>query len=62
MPFIKEHDLTEFINRKPEEMELVLTGRGATKEIIEWADYVSVLVKEKHPFDKGVASRIGIEY
>lgn len=60
--YITESDLIEFIINKPVGMELVLTGRGATKALKEVADYVSILSKEKHPFDKGIKSRVGIEF
>lgn len=60
--YLTEEELVAFINNKPEEMELVLTGRGATESLIEVADYVTILCKEKHPYDKGIESRIGIEY
>lgn len=43
-------------------MELVLTGRGATKRLKEAADYVTNFEKEKHPYDIGINSRVGIEY
>ena len=49
------------MNRKPGPMELVLTGRGAPKEIIEQADLVTEMVAVKHPFTKGVMARKGIE-
>ncbi len=42
--------------------ELVMTGRGAPKEYIEKADYVSEAVKVKHPYDKGVTAREGVEF
>jgi len=60
--FIEEGELKRFISEKPAKMELVLTGRGATAELKEVADYVTNLTKEKHPFDHGVGSREGIEY
>ncbi len=49
------------MNRKPGPMELVLTGRGAPKEIIEQADLVTEMVAVKHPFTEGVMARKGIE-
>jgi len=52
----------DLIKNKPEEVELVLTGRHAPKEIMEVADLVSHIQKIKHPFDKGVLARKGIEY
>lgn len=42
--------------------ETVLTGREPAPELIERADYVSEIVKIKHPFDKGVAARRGVEF
>ncbi len=43
-------------------VELVLTGRDAPKELIEVADYVSVVNRVKHPWQKGIKARRGIEY
>ena len=43
-------------------MELVLTGRGASEELIKLADLVTEMKKIKHPFDDGVKAREGIEY
>lgn len=60
--FLKEKEVLEIINLKPPGMELVMTGRGATRRIIEKADLVSIINKKKHYFDKGVAKRSGIEF
>ena len=43
-------------------VELILTGRDAPKELIEIADYVSVIKRVKHPWQKGIKARKGIEY
>lgn len=43
-------------------VELVLTGRGAPEEIIEAADLVTEMVKVKHPYERGVKARRGIEF
>ncbi|WP_314821063.1 cob(I)yrinic acid a,c-diamide adenosyltransferase [Stomatobaculum longum] len=51
-----------FLDRKPEELELVLTGRDAPEELLRRADYVSELVKRKHPFDEGLPAREGVEF
>lgn len=50
------------IKNKPESVELILTGRGAPQELIEEADYVTRMEEVKHPFEKGINSRKGIEY
>ena len=42
--------------------EWILTGRYEEGRLWEAADYISVIRKEKHPFDGGVAARKGIEY
>ncbi len=60
--YISEDELLGFIQNKPAGMELVLTGRGATKRLKEAADYVTNFEKEKHPYDIGINSRVGIEY
>ena len=60
--FLEEALLVEFIQNKPKNLELVMTGRGATNKIIETADYVSNIEKIKHPMDNGVMSREGIEF
>jgi cob(I)alamin adenosyltransferase len=54
-------DLIAVIDAKPENVELVITGRHAHPRIIERADLVTEMKKIKHYFEKGVAARIGIE-
>ncbi|MFC1992607.1 cob(I)yrinic acid a,c-diamide adenosyltransferase [Chloroflexota bacterium] len=54
--------VARLVNDKPENVELVLTGRYANKEIIRLADLVTECLKIKHPFDDGVFARRGIEY
>jgi cob(I)alamin adenosyltransferase len=55
-------DIKNIIERKDERVEIVLTGRGATKELIAMADLVTEMKNLKHPFDKGVGARRGIEF
>lgn len=59
---LAEDELLEFIAQKPAKLELVLTGRGATDGLIKVADYVSYIQKVKHPFDRKIYSREGIEF
>jgi cob(I)alamin adenosyltransferase len=54
-------DLLELIANKSFETELVITGRGASDQIIEKADLVTEMKPVKHYFQKGVPARIGIE-
>lgn len=60
--YLDETILIDFIKNKPTDTELVLTGRQATQNVMDLADYVSFVKKIKHPYDKGVMSRAGIEY
>lgn len=53
--------LIEFLRHKPEDLEVVLTGRNPAPELVEFADYVSEMRKVKHPMDKGIMAREGIE-
>ncbi|MDP3917082.1 MAG: cob(I)yrinic acid a,c-diamide adenosyltransferase [Nanoarchaeota archaeon] len=52
----------ELIKNRPPHVEIVLTGRDAPAEIIDMADQVSESKKIKHPYDKGILARKGIEY
>lgn len=53
--------LLDFLKGKPAEMEVVLTGRNPAPELLEMADYVSEICKRKHPYEKGIPARTGIE-
>ena len=55
-------DIKNIIDRRDAAVEIVLTGRGASKELIELADLVTEMKKIKHPFDKGLAARRGIDF
>jgi cob(I)alamin adenosyltransferase len=55
-------DVLSLIRHKPSHVELILTGRRADTRLIEAADLVTDMVNVKHPFDKGVKARRGIEY
>jgi cob(I)alamin adenosyltransferase len=52
----------ELISRKSSKTELVLTGRGAQREIIGVADLVTEMKEVKHPIKKGILGREGIDY
>ncbi|MBI5250216.1 MAG: cob(I)yrinic acid a,c-diamide adenosyltransferase [Desulfomonile tiedjei] len=59
---IRLQDLLHFMKSKPENVELVLTGRYAHPQVIELADSVLEMRKIKHHFDSGIPAREGIEY
>jgi len=51
-----------FLKHKPEKLEVVMTGRKAHDRLVEMADYVTEMNMQKHPYEKGVTARKGIEY
>ena len=55
-------EVIKFINDKPQNVELILTGRKADTKLIQRADLVTEMLKIKHPYDEGVTARRGIEY
>lgn len=59
---VPEEALLEFLQNKPEHLEVVLTGRNPSEALLAQADYVTEMKKVKHPFDRGVLARKGIEY
>jgi cob(I)alamin adenosyltransferase len=52
----------EILKNKPEEVNIILTGRNAQPEIIELADMVSEIREIKHHYSQGIKGKTGIEY
>lgn len=50
------------LGKKPVNTEVVLTGRNAPSEIMDAADYVTVMQAKRHPYDRGILGRKGIDY
>jgi cob(I)alamin adenosyltransferase len=61
MKLMKVEDVVRVVKNRPPRVEVVLTGRYAPPEIIELADLVTEMCPIKHPFDKGIPAREGIE-
>lgn len=59
---IKEEELLDFMDKKEEHVELVMTGRDASEKLMEKANLVSEMKKIKHPFDQGINAREAIEF
>jgi cob(I)alamin adenosyltransferase len=55
-------EVVNFLKDKPEAVEVVITGRNAPPELLDLADLVTEMREIKHPFQKGIQARIGIEY
>ena len=45
-----------------EPVEIVITGRNPSSEMIQLADYISNIGCEKHPYQRGISARRGIEF
>lgn len=56
-----EEELITFLEGRPDSLEVILTGNTPGEALKAQADYISHIEKEKHPFDKGLAARRGIE-
>ena len=58
---LDEELLKHLVCEKPEQLELILTGRNPPQWLLDKADYVSEIKKIKHPYDAGISARNGIE-
>jgi cob(I)alamin adenosyltransferase len=59
---ISEKDVINLIDNKPENLELVLTGRNAHPEFIRIADVVTEMLEIKHPYQHGIKAKEGIDF
>lgn len=55
-------EVTAFLDTCPPGVEVVLTGRNPPEELVDRADYVTRMEKVKHPFDRGIKARKGVEW
>jgi len=55
-------EVIRLIKDKPQNVDLILTGRQADTKLIKLADLVTEMIKIKHPYDKGGMARKGIDY
>ncbi len=59
---ISKELIIKFLDEKPKNTEVILTGRDFPEDLLKKADYVSEIKKIKHPFDRGISARKGVEY
>ena len=59
--FLEEEQVISFLQQKPDTLEVALTGRDPSERLQAQADYISEVCKRKHPFDRGIMAREGIE-
>ena len=60
--FLPEKTVTGFLENRPDMLEVVLTGRSPSAGLTAHADYITEMQKRRHPYEKGVAAREGIEF
>ena len=59
---LSEEQVRSLVSSFPKEKELVLTGARPESWMVEAADYVTDMEKIRHPFDRGIPAREGVEY
>jgi cob(I)alamin adenosyltransferase len=59
---LSSSEVVPFLQQRPAHVEVILTGRNAPNEVIDAADLVTEMRCVKHPYEKGIAARKGIEY
>ncbi|MCI0527914.1 MAG: cob(I)yrinic acid a,c-diamide adenosyltransferase [Nitrospira sp.] len=55
-------EVLEVLKNRPEGLHVIITGRDAPQELIDFADLVTEMRKIKHPYDQGIRAQLGIEY
>lgn len=55
-------EVTAFLDSRPADLEVVITGRDPAPALLERADYITEMKKIRHPFDQGIRARQGIEW
>ena len=55
-------DVLALLDKKPDELHVLLTGRDARPELIERADLVTEMKLVKHPYQQGIKAQKGIEF
>ena len=59
---LRLNDVIELVKSKPQHVELILTGRAADESLTELADLVTEMKEIKHPYQKGIEARRGVEF
>lgn len=59
---LPHEEVLDFLRTKPSGLEVVLTGRDPTSQLLALADYISEIQCVRHPYQRGICAREGIEY
>jgi len=60
--FLKTADVIQALKKRPALQHVILTGRGAPRELIKAADLVTEMKCVKHPFSKGIPAQPGLDF
>ena len=60
--YLNKNEVFDAIRHRPKEQSVIITGRGAIKELCELADTVSEIKDEKHAFNSGLKARKGVDW
>ncbi len=61
--WVSTEEVIETLKQRPEMLHVIITGRGAPQELIDYADLVTEMVEVKHPYkDQGIKAQPGIEF
>jgi cob(I)alamin adenosyltransferase len=59
---VDESELIDFLNHRPPDVHIVVTGRDAPRSLFKAADLVTIMGEEKHPYHEGIMAQRGIEF
>ena len=60
--WVPVQEVIDVLRQRPEGLHVIITGRDAPEELIEYADLVTEMQEIKHPFNKGLKAQPGIEF
>ncbi len=59
---VDEEEILDVLRNRPDTMDIVVTGRGASRQLMETADLVTEMREIKHPYARGIKARKGVEF
>lgn len=62
LKMVSHSEVYEFLSNAPKTLEIVLTGHSIPEKFSSLADYITHFVNEKHPYQRGIPAREGIEF
>ena len=60
--WLSENEVIDAIRNRPEDMNIILTGRDASESLLQLSDIATEMKKVKHVYDEGVLAKKGIDY